>query len=195
MGQGQPRIKLNFGHTKNVLTRSILGVVRLDCAGLHPATSSRRRRPPRRPPPPSGTPFPPIPARYRQQLPPPPRSRRNSVRVDQVGAPPTRPGAKRPPGTSKDARNCRARAPGAIIAPAALLPRKIKRQIPPYFACNYGGITTARAARMYTRVIQREQAVRGLPGGGRDLFLRALVVENDDDENKFYRIELIFHQN
>ena len=70
MGQGQPRIKLNFGHTKNVLSRSILGVVRPDCAGPRPATSSRRRRPPRRPPPPSGTPFPPIPARYRQKSPP-----------------------------------------------------------------------------------------------------------------------------
>ena len=40
---------------------------------------------------------------------------------------------------------------------------------------------------MYTRVIQREQAVRGLPGGGRDLFLRALVVENDDEENEHHR--------
>ena len=70
MGQGQPRIKLNFGHTKNVLTRSIFGVVRPDCGGHHPATSSRRRRPTRRPPPPSGTPFPPIPARYRQKMPP-----------------------------------------------------------------------------------------------------------------------------
>ena len=117
------------------------------------------------------------------------------MRIGQDGAPPTRPRAERAPGTSKDVRKCRVRAPGAIIAPAALLPRKIKRQIPPYFACNYGGITTARAARMYTRVIQREQAVRGLPGGGRDLFLRALVVENDDDENEFYRNELIFHQN
>ena len=46
MGQGQPRIKLNFGHTKNVLSRSILGVVRSDSAGLPPATHSRRRRPP-----------------------------------------------------------------------------------------------------------------------------------------------------
>ena len=43
-----------------------------------------------------------------------------------------------------------------------------------------------------------KQAARGLSGGGRDFFLRALVVENDDNENEFYRDDLIFmifHQN
>ena len=68
MGQaGKGRMRLSMGHPKNVLTRSILGVERPDCAGMPPATSSRRRRPPRRRPPPSGTPFPPIPARCRQK--------------------------------------------------------------------------------------------------------------------------------
>ena len=60
------------------------------------------------------------------------------------------------------------------------------------------GFTLPRAARMGARVAQREQASRGLCRGGRDFFLRALVVENDDNENEFYRDDLIFmifHQN
>ena len=60
------------------------------------------------------------------------------------------------------------------------------------------GFTLPRATRMGARVAHREQASRGLCRGGRDFFLRALVVENDDNENEFYRDDLIFmifHQN
>ena len=51
---------------------------------------------------------------------------------------------------------------------------------------------------MRARVAQREQASCGLCRGGQYFFLRALVVENDGNENEFYRDELIFmifHQN
>ena len=39
-------MKLTMARTKTVISRSILGVVRPDSAGLSPATHSRRRRPP-----------------------------------------------------------------------------------------------------------------------------------------------------
>ena len=61
-----------------------------------------------------------------------------------------------------------------------------------------GGFRLPCAALMRARVAQREQASCGLCRGGRDFFLRALVVENDDNENEFYRDDLIFmifHQN
>ena len=54
---------------------------------------------------------------------PRPRSRRSSVRTAQGCVPPTRPRAGSMPGTSRDVRECRARAPGAIIVPAAPPPR------------------------------------------------------------------------
>ena len=124
MGQGQPRIKLNFGHTKNVLTRSIFGVVRPDCGGHHPATSSRRRRPTRRPPPPSGTPFPPIPARYRQKM--PPHRGPAGIACASTRLAPHRPAR----GPNDHPAHRRTRATAAHARPARLLPP------PHYFLAN-----------------------------------------------------------
>ena len=52
-----------------------------------------------------------------------------------------------------------------------------------------------RVARFYSPrarargagVRRRKSPARGLFGGGRNLFLRALVVENDDEENEHHR--------
>ena len=47
--------------------------------------------------------------------------------------------------------------------------------------------TPLRARARGACVQRRESPARGLFGGGRDLFLRAVVVENDADENEHHR--------
>ena len=84
-------------------------------------------------------------------------------------------------------RECRARAPGAIIVPAAPPPRKIDWSFRADLSFTPGEFTLPRAARAHSRVAQQKQAARGLSGGGRDFFLRALGLENDDDENEHHR--------
>ena len=135
MGQaGKGRMRLSMGHPKNVITHSILGVGRPDCAGFYPATSSRRRRPLRRRFPPSRTPFPPSPARCRK------KSATQRGPAGKAGAlarmAPHRPtrGPQLYPARHKTRANAAYARPARLFAPAALLPHEFKRQIPPYFA-------------------------------------------------------------
>ena len=174
--------------------------MRADCADLCPETSSRRRRS-RLGRPRAQRPVSPHSGAMSPKIGPQTRSRRNSVHVAQGCAPPTFPPVKSMPGMSMDARRPRAR-PALRLLPSlyhylanlAGIFHPIYRNL----SRVQGGFRLPCAALMRARVAQREQASCGLCRGGRDFFLRALVVENDDNENEFYRDDLIFmifHQN
>ena len=123
------------------------------------------------------------PARCRPEPGPPPRSPTGSVfpRREHVRA--TRSACAHQPGGHEDATACRRRPHDVDLGPVVQYLCWWQRLLSPINTCTPRRFYTSRKPCADTRVRPCKSAGRGLCRGVRDLFLRALVVENDAGEN------------